>query len=72
MGFPLETLRELKIVLGVEQYNKACHSHRVDPVGDWNYAIVSRKLYMVLHTYASNEVRKVLAESVDNCGFEAY
>ena len=26
---------------------------------------------MVLHTYASNEVRKVLAESIDKCGFEA-
>ena len=34
--------------------------------------MVSRKLYMVLHTYASNDVRKVLAESVDKCGFEAY
>ena len=31
-----ETIRELKIVVDVEQYNKACHSHRLHPVGDWN------------------------------------
>ena len=60
------------MVVDVEQYNKVCHSHRLDPVGDWNYAVVSRKLYMVLHTYGANDVRKVLAERVDKCGFEAY
>ena len=68
----LETIWDLKIVVDVEQYNKACHSHRLDPVGDWNYVVVSRKLYMVLHISASNDVGKVLAESVDECGFEAY
>ena len=26
----------------------------------------------MLHTYASTDVRRVLAESVDKCGFEAY
>ena len=45
----LGTIRELKIAVDVEQYNKARHSHRLFPVGDWNYAVVSRKLYMVLH-----------------------
>ena len=68
----LETFRELKLVVDVEQYNMACHSHWLDPIGDWNYDVVSRKLYMVLHTYVSNDVRKVLSKSVDKCGFEAY
>ena len=33
---------------------------------------MSRKLYMVLHAYVSNDARKILAESVEKCGFEAY
>ena len=41
-------------------------------MGDWNCAVVSRKLYMVLHTYAANDVRKVLAKSIEKCGFEGY
>ena len=68
----LMTLRELKVVVDAEQYNIACNSHRLNPVDDWHYEVVSRKLYMVLHTYMSHDPRTILAESVENGGFEAY
>ena len=44
----------------------------LNPAGDWDYLTIGRKIYMVLHTCSSTDVKKVLAESVDKCGFEGY
>ena len=44
----------------------------LNPADDWEYMTVGRKIYMVLHTYSSVDVKKVLSESVDKCGFEGY
>ena len=39
---------------------------------DWNFAFVSKKIYMLLHNYGDVGVRKILVESPDRCGLEAY
>ena len=39
---------------------------------DWKYKFISKKLFMVIHTHASFEVRKTIAESTERCGLEAY
>jgi hypothetical protein len=39
---------------------------------DYGFKHVSNKLYMILHMYAGDDAQKVIEESCDRCGFEAY
>ena len=39
---------------------------------DWDYDFISRHLYMVMHNYLEAEPKRVIAESSDKCGFQAY
>ena len=36
------------------------------------YTLISKKLYVALHSYASPEVRKVIQEFVAKCGLDTY
>ena len=53
-------------------YEACCRSNMPDHTGDWDYLTVRRKIYMALRTYSSLDVKKVLSESADKCGFEGY
>ena len=55
-----ELVTELELV--TEECNKA----------DWQYQFVSRKLYMVLDAYSETGPKKVIRDSIEKCGFEAY
>ena len=39
---------------------------------DFGFKHVSRKLYMVMHLYAGPDARKLMEESFEKCGLEAY
>ena len=73
-----EAIRDSKNVVTNDGFYEICKTLDFDPpanganIEDWNYLFLSKKLYMVLHTYASTDVRKIISESARKCGFEAY
>ena len=72
----LEQLQTEKVVVTRELYETFINDTVVIPPGsnlaDWDFSFVSRKLYMVLHNYTATDPQKVIAESWDKCGLEAY
>ena len=75
MDVILEGLRDRKEAVTRESYEAAFAEVDV-PSGsnpaDWDYAFVSRKLFMVLHNYMAIDPQKVIAEAEGKCGLEAY
>ena len=69
----LEEVRDSKAVVTEAVYMKWLEDgFGKRAIGDWAYENISRKLYMVLHTHRSTDVKKIISESIDKCGFEAY
>ena len=57
----VEFINESRILEG-QEYHTA----------DWDFFFVSKKIYMLLHNYGDVGVRKILVESPELCGLEAY
>ena len=59
-----------------EVYERLLLESAVKPLGasdlDWDYTHISSKLYMVLHSHCDVDPTKVIEESTERCGFEAY
>ena len=76
MSLVLEGLRELKVPMTTEDYAKFLEEFHVVPEGgnrhDYGHQLVSQKLYMDLHLYCGPDAQKVIEESFEQCGFEAY
>ena len=74
----LEALRDKTVTVDANVFSATIHELGFDPNApevnavNWQYTFISKKLYMVLQTYAFPEVRKVIQESVAKCGLDAY
>ena len=72
----LEDMREKDEVIVEQTYHNAMRMHNCKPDGasdmDWNYKYISTKSYSVIHSHCDADAVKVVEESVDRCGFEAY
>ena len=76
MSLLLEALRDLKMPMTPENYEKFLTDFKVVPEGgnrhDYGQQLVSQKLYMVLHLYCGPDAQQMIEESFQQCGFEAY
>ena len=72
----LVEMRDHEEPMDEKKYAKLLEEMNILPEGgnplDYGYKHVSNKLYMILHMYAGDDAQKVIEESCDRCGFEAY
>jgi hypothetical protein len=72
----LVEMRDYKEPMDESKYVENLKEMKVIPDGgnplDYGFKHVSNKLYMILHMYAGDDAQKVIEESFDRCGFEAY
>ena len=72
----LGDMREKEEVITESAYYHLISERQCKPEGaselDWNYKYISTKLYSVLHAHCDTDPTKVIEESTERCGFEAY
>jgi hypothetical protein len=70
----LEALREETSPVGREVYNRLVQPHIPEGASpmDWDYTHISNKLYSVLYAHLDVDPIKIVEESSQRCGFEAY
>ena len=66
----LEQFLDSRSVVTREIYESCMYDLHRDPSDDWEYHFLGRKFYIVLHTYGSVNVWKVLSESEEKCVLE--
>ena len=69
-------MRDYEKAMDAEKYDQLIKEMKIIPDGgnpiDYGYKLVSNMLYMILHLYAGDDAHKVIDESCDCCGVEAY
>ena len=72
----LVEMRDYAEPMDESKYVENLRAMKIIPDGgnplDYGFKHVSNKLYTILHMYAGDDAQKVIEESCDRCGFEAY
>ena len=70
----LEALREETSPVGREVYSRLVGPHIPEGASpmDWDYTHISNALYSVLYAHLDVDPIKIVEESSQRCGFEAY
>ena len=72
----LETMRDESGVICGPVYARSASLQHLVPEDtnelDWNYKHVSNQVFMVLKSYVDTDPMKIIDESKEQCGFEAY
>ena len=70
----LEALREVTTTVDRETYARLVGPHIPEGASlmDWDYAHISNKFYSVIYAHLDADPIKIVEESSQRCGFEAY